>query len=207
MNTISIQGENLSRRFGTTAVFKKISFGVTTGSSLAITGPNGSGKSTLLQIIAGIQQPTAGRIVRSMNGNDLAVDEFSAITGYTGPLVNPYDMLTAPENLAFTIRGGNSAERISSMLEYFDLYRHRNKPVKHYSSGMKQRLKLIHAFINDPEVILLDEPGSNLDSSGKDKLFLKLDEHKNSRLIIIASNESDEIKLCGSRVELGKQDN
>jgi ABC-type multidrug transport system ATPase subunit len=70
---------------------------------------------------------------------------------------------------------------------------------------MKQRLKLIHAFINDPVIIMLDEPGSNLDSTGKDKLFAKIEELKAGRIVIIASNEQDEINLCGERVELGKQ--
>lgn len=205
MNTFSIQAENLTRRFGTAAVFKNISFSVATGSSMAITGPNGSGKSTLLQIIAGIQPRTSGSITRTMNGGLLSIDEFLALTGFTGPQVNPYDMLTAAENLRFTIKGPDSAERINTMLQYFDLYRHRNKPVKHFSSGMKQRLKLIHAFINNPEIILLDEPGSNLDRKGKDKLFAKLDELKSNRILILASNEDDEINLCGAKVELGKQ--
>jgi ABC-type multidrug transport system ATPase subunit len=172
---------------------------------MAITGPNGSGKSTLLQIIAGIQPLTSGSITRTLKGRALDIDEFLAHTGFTSPLVNPYDMLTAAENLRFTIKGDDIAERIDTMLQYFDLYRHRNKPVKHFSSGMKQRLKLIHALINNPDIILLDEPGSNLDRQGKDKLYLKLDELKNSRILIIASNEDDEINLCGGRVELGKQ--
>ncbi len=205
LNGFSIQGVNVGRRFGGYSVFKNISFMAETGSGMAITGPNGSGKSTLLQVIAGIQSPSSGQVIRSLNGAELMNDDFSSHLSFTGPQVNPYDMLTATENLNFTIKGPDTEERISSMLSYFDLYPHRDKLVKHFSSGMKQRLKLIHAMINVPEILLLDEPGTNLDHSGKDKLYAKIEELKNRCMIIIASNEDDEIRLCDNRIELGKQ--
>ena len=205
MDFFVIKAENVSRRFGTATVFKNISFSAETGGPLAVTGPNGSGKSTLLQIVAGLQRADSGVVTRSINGAALPLETFSANMAYTGPLVNPYDMLTARENLEFTIKGGNARERISNMLEYFNLYRDRDKIVKHYSSGMKQKLKLIHALINNPAIILLDEPSSNLDSQGKDRLFTELERIKENRILIIASNEQDEINLCSGRVELGKQ--
>ncbi|NLV68009.1 MAG: ABC transporter ATP-binding protein [Spirochaetes bacterium] len=205
MDNLLIHAENVSARFGNVTVFKNISFRLETGSSMAITGPNGSGKSTLLQIVAGLQRTVSGTVTRRVNDAEITVENFSAHAGYTGPLVNPYDMLTAAENLAFTIKDSAAKERVIHLLDYFDLYKERNKIVKHFSSGMKQRLKLIHAFINDPVIIMLDEPGSNLDSTGKDKLFAKIEELKAGRIVIIASNEQDEINLCGERVELGKQ--
>ena len=206
MNNLLIHAQNISARFGTVTVFKNISFRLERGSSMAITGPNGSGKSTLLQIVAGLQRAGAGSVTRRVNDTELTAENFITHAGYTGPLVNPYDMLTAAENLAFTVKDHSAKERIDEMLNYFDLYRDRNKIVKYFSSGMKQRLKLIHAFINDPAIIMLDEPGSNLDSSGREKLFAKVEELKAGRIVIIASNEQDEINLCGERVELGKQD-
>lgn len=205
MDNLLVHAENVSRKFGAATVFKNISFRLESGSSMAITGPNGSGKSTLLQIVAGLQRATSGRVTLKVNGSEITAENFSSHAGYTGPMVNPYDMLTAEENLAFTAGDKSGAEQIGEMLNYFDLYRHREKIVKHYSSGMKQRLKLIHALISSPSIILLDEPCSNLDSSGKDKLFAKIEELKAGRILIIASNEQDEINLCSGRVELGKQ--
>ena len=205
MNNLLIHAENISARFGNVTVFKNISFRLEAGSSIAITGPNGSGKSTLLQIAAGLRQPGSGTVTRLVNNVELNAENFSAHAGYTGPLVNPYDMLTATENLAFTLKNSSANEKISGMLDYFGLYKDRNKIVKYYSSGMKQRLKLVHAFINDPEIILLDEPGSNLDSRGKETLFAKIEQLKAGRIVIIASNEQDEINLCSTKVELGKQ--
>lgn len=206
MNNLLIHAQNVSRRFGTVTVLKNISFRLEANSSIAITGPNGSGKSTLLQIVAGLQRASSGSVTRRINDTELTAENFPAFAGYTGPLVNPYDMLTAYENLAFTVKDHAAKERVDDMLNYFDLYRDRNKIVKYYSSGMKQRLKLIHAFINNPSILFLDEPGSNLDTTGKDKLFEKIEELKAARIVIIASNEQDEINLCGSKVELGKQD-
>jgi len=203
LDTLLINAENVSRRFGTVTVFKNISFRAEANSSIAITGRNGSGKSTLLQIAAGIQRASSGCVTLRVNDASINAENFSAHAGYTGPLVNPYDMLTAAENLAFTVKDKAAEERIDGMLNYFDLYKDRDKIVKYYSSGMKQRLKLIHAFINDPAIILLDEPGSNLDSTGKDKLFETIEKLKENRIVIIASNEQDEINLCSGRVELG----
>lgn len=205
MDNLLVHAENVSRKFGAATVFKNISFRLESGSSMAITGPNGSGKSTLLQIVAGLQRATSGRVTLKVNGSEITAENFSSHAGYTGPMVNPYDMLTAEENLAFTAGDKSGAEQIGEMLNYFDLYRHREKIVKHYSSGMKQRLRLIHALISSPSIILLDEPCSNLDSPGKDKLFAKIEELKAGRILIIASNEQDEINLCSGRVELGKQ--
>jgi len=206
LDKLLIHSENVSRRFGNVPVLKNISFRLEAGSSMAITGPNGSGKSTLLQIAAGLQAAGSGCVTRRVNDTDLTAENFSDYAGYTGPLVNPYDMLTASENLAFTVKDRTAKERISDMLDYFNLYKDRNKIVKYYSSGMKQRLKLIHAFINDTLIIMLDEPGSNLDTQGKDKLFGKIETLKSGRIVIIASNEQDEINLCSARMELGKQD-
>lgn len=204
MDNFSINAENVSKKFATVTVFKNISFAMSTGNSLAVTGPNGSGKSTLLQVIAGFQRPSSGRVIKTVNSTEITGETFPRYCGFTGPQVNPYDMLTAAENLAFTSTGPDTGERINSMLDHFDLYRHRDKLVKYFSSGMKQRLKIIHALINEPGIIFLDEPGSNLDYSGKDKLFSALDSISKNRIIIIASNEENEINLCGSRVELGK---
>ncbi len=87
-------------------------------------------------------------------------------------------------------------------LEKFDLYRHRTKSVKYYSSGMKQRLRLIHALINDPEIIMFDEPCSNLDSKGRDILYKILDELKRDKILIIATNETEDINLCSKGISL-----
>ncbi|HQO40806.1 MAG TPA: ATP-binding cassette domain-containing protein, partial [Spirochaetota bacterium] len=92
------------------------------------------------------------------------------------------------ENLQFTVTDSTAMERISDMLAYFDLYKDRNKIVKYYSSGMKQRLKLIHAFINDPVIIMLDEPASALDPISTQKIEELIQELKQNYTIVIVTH-------------------
>lgn len=200
----SIDVNKISKRFGRQLLFRDISFSLGTGDSFFITGPNGSGKSTMLQIIAGIQGSSSGEVVFSKGKKIISTEERFRDIGFTAPAVNPYEMLTAAENIAFASAGAKE-ERISEMLNLFGLYRHREKPVGQYSSGMKQRLRLILAMIDSPGILLLDEPGSNLDSAGKDILFSAVDKIRKDTIIIIATNERDEMKLCEKGIDIAEQ--
>jgi heme exporter protein A len=198
----TITGNDLSRKFGRNTVFKNINLSVATGRSLCITGPNGSGKSTLLRILAGIQNPTAGSVLLSSDSpieKALWMDHI----GYTGPLVNPYDELTGIENLSFVLKDGGTTRKVSSLLLQFKLDLHGNKKVKHYSSGMKQRLKIILAILNDPPILFFDEAGTNLDSDGTSILHGYLESVRTSKIIILATNDADEEKLCNGVIRLG----
>lgn len=197
-----IKAESLSKRFGRQRLFKDINFQVMTGSSLAVTGPNGSGKSTLVRILAGLQAPTKGKAEFICNDKVLEKYHLNAHYGFISPLINPYDELTGIENIHFAVRGVPGEEKIKSLLEDFKLYEQRNKSVRFYSSGMKQRLKFIISVINDPPVLFLDEPGTNLDREGKKVLYSYLKGIMKEKLIIIATNEKEEVKLCGREVRI-----
>lgn len=199
---INIEADKIGKKFGKLFLFKNINFSLTSGDSFYITGPNGSGKSTLLQIIAGIQKPTSGSVIYKSDGSIVDNEKFKNYFGFTGPQINPYDMLSSIENLEFVSTGTPDKNRITEYLEKFDLLKHRTKAVKYYSSGMKQRLRLIHALINDPEVIMLDEPCSNLDTKGRDILYGILDTIKKDRVIIIATNENEDINICSKGISL-----
>lgn len=205
MKQITIETEKVEKKFANTLLFKNLSLTLARGDSFYITGPNGAGKSTLLQILAGIQRPTSGDVIHRVNGNRIDIELFREFYGFTGPQVNPYDMLTSMENLRFSSSGTVNEGLMIEYLERFGLYRHRAKPVKYYSSGMKQRLKLIHALIKDPEVLLLDEPCSNLDTKGRNILYTILDEIKKDKIMIIATNESEDINLCSKGIDLEQQ--
>lgn len=198
----TITGEGLAKKFGRNGLFKDISLTVATGQSLSITGPNGSGKSTLLKILAGLQNPTAGN-VSLVSDHLLEKSEWHSRIGYTGPLVNPYDELTGWENITFTARSAGATERAGLLLETFNLARHRDKKVKHYSSGMKQRLRLILAVLNDPPVLMLDEAGTNLDAAGTAAFHAFLESVRKEKIIILATNDPLEEKLCGGVIRLG----
>ncbi len=200
--SISIEAEKVEKKFGKTLLFKNINFQLNKGDSFYITGPNGSGKSTLLQILAGIQKPTSGNVIYSSDNSVIERDYYRNYFGFTGPQVNPYDMLTAIENLTFTASVTVDENLMNDYLVKFELYKHKSKLIKYYSSGMKQRLRLIHALINDPEILLLDEPCSNLDSKGRDILYRILEEIKINKIVIIATNESGDINLCSNGITL-----
>lgn len=199
---INIDANSLAKRFGRHLLFRNLTFSVSTGDSFYITGANGAGKSTLLQILAGLQKPYSGEIVWKKNNVTINPEYYLKYSGFTGPQVNPYEMLTALENIEFVTGTERDAEKINSLLQLFGIHRERNRLVKHYSSGMKQRLKIINAIINDPPVIFLDEPGSNLDSKGKDILYSTIEKIKPEKIVIIATNEPDEIRLCSKGIEL-----
>jgi ABC-type multidrug transport system ATPase subunit len=199
---IEIKTAVVEKRFKQTLLFKNINIQLKTGDSFYITGPNGSGKSTLLQILAGIQRPSSGGITYTVNNAILSNDLYKDYIGFIAPQINPYDMLTAAENLKFLTSGSVDNNKISEFLEKFDLYKHRDKTVKYYSSGMKQRLKLILALIRDPEILMLDEPCSNLDVSGRNILYQTINEIKSNKILIIATNESEDINLCSKGTSL-----
>lgn len=197
-----ISGQGLTKKFGRNTLFKDISLSAATGESLSITGPNGSGKSTLMKILAGIQKPTAGNVDLAA-GAPIDRAQWLSHIGYTGPLVNPYDDLTGWENITFAARHADAGDRAGRLLESFGLGLHRDKKVKHYSSGMKQRLKLILAVLNDPPVLMLDEAGTNLDAAGTALLHSYLESVRKEKIIILATNDPLEEQLCGRTISLG----
>ncbi len=197
-----ISGEGLAKKFGRNTLFRDISLTAATGESLSITGPNGSGKSTLMKILTGIQRPSAGRVDLA-SGASIEPARWLSHIGYTGPLVNPYDELTGWENITFAARRADAGDRACRLLESFGLGLHRDKKVKHYSSGMKQRLKLILAVLNDPPVLMLDEAGTNLDAAGTALLHSYLESVRKEKIIILATNDPLEEKLCGRTISLG----
>ncbi len=198
----TIKGEEITKKFGRNTIFKNINLSVTTGGSLCITGPNGSGKSTLLKILAGLQGQSAGTVSLA-SGNPIPKTEWRAQIGYTGPLVNPYDDLTGQENITFAASHADATARADLLLEQFNLARQRDKMVKYYSSGMKQRLRIILAVLNDPPILMLDEAGTNLDAGGIALLHSYLESVRKEKIIILATNDAQEEKLCGEVIRLG----
>lgn len=198
-----VEASGLARKFGRTGIFKDINFTVASGESFCVTGANGSGKSTLLKILAGLLSPSAGTVTHTLE-HEVPKASWQEHTGYTGPLVNPYDELTALEHIRFAGKRAVDRAVADSFLERFDLARHRDKKVRHYSSGMKQRLKIILAVLNDPPVLILDEPSTNLDGDGREALRSHLDSIRSGRIIIIATNDPAEERLCGGGIRLGQ---
>ncbi len=202
---INIAAEKLSMRFGLRGVFKDIGFELKSPSSMTVTGPNGSGKSTLLKIIAGLLIPTSGKVRIKSNSDELKGEEQKKLMAMVSPEMNFYDELTGTENLEFFMKASGflaASEDIIESLIKVGLEGRGDDYLKGYSSGMRMRLKYALAILKQPEILIIDEPSTNLDINGKTIVYDLMNEHKKNGILIFATNEDDEISIAKERIDL-----
>ena len=210
MSNYSVEAVSLNKIFGRRLIFNNINFKFESNGIFGIAGSNGSGKSTLVKIIAGIISPSSGRIIHMTGNDEIIPEKLHNHIGFVSPYLVLYDEFSAWENLAYfaEIRGiPLDTERVNHLLEKFLLMSRKDDLVKTYSSGMKQRLKFIFALSHSPELLILDEPTSNLDAEGKEKVYTILKKEAETSIVIIASNEETDLALCTMKIELEKYKN
>ena len=199
MDSYSVEAIDLNKTFGRRLIFNRINFRFDESGIYGISGPNGSGKSTLVKIIAGLISPSKGTVVHKLGSKEIIAEKLHNHIGFVSPYLVLYEEFSAWENLEIFahIRGIElDKERVKKLLEEFLIYNRRNDLVKTYSSGMKQRLKFVFALMHLPEVLIFDEPTSNLDEEGKKVVYdIIQDEGKNR----IRSEERRVGKECRSR--------
>ena len=189
-------------------VFNDINIKFKQGEIIGIIGTNGSGKTTLLKIIAGIILPTSGEIRLDDSTTQTSYSRRSKKTGLMGPNENSFYLrLTGRQNLLFFGRmygsyKNNLSNIITNIIENFQLKEFIDRPVNLYSSGMRQKLNLARSVLNQPEILLLDEPFKSLDRENKNFVFLFAKQYikeNQNRTVIIASHLQDFVeKLCSS---------
>lgn len=187
--------DGLTKSYPGRPVFANINAEAEAGDVLIVAGPNGSGKSTLLRILCGFIRPTAGKATLKIDGKDLERSEIRPYSGLVSPDLVLYDELTAFENLSFFAKVSGmtiSEERLETDLERVGLTKRGDDKVGSYSSGMKQRLKYCLALMRNPNLLLLDEPMSNLDDRGKEVVDGIIRSHKG--ILVIATNEKSELE-------------
>ncbi len=162
-NSSAVELRNLTKVFGRFAALRDVSATFDRGRLYGIFGENGAGKSTLLRLIAGLARPTSGRVEIFGESDIRAV---TARLGYMAHASMLYDELSALENLRYVAAlYGVSAERCAQSLAAVGLDPALDRPIGEYSQGMRQRAALARALIHDPELLLLDEPFSNVDAA------------------------------------------
>ena len=169
------------------------------GNAYAILGSNGSGKSTLLQIISGHLHPSSGTLLYEHDGKEIAIEDFFRHVTFSGPYLELIEEFTLEEMLTFhsRFRKFRNGLDVTGVMEATGLSRNRNKPIKYFSSGMKQRLRLALALLTQSEVVLLDEPAANLDRKAIEWYRNLIENNKDGRIIIVCSNsQSDEHDFC-----------
>ena len=197
---------SVSKVFGRETVIRDLSQVFEPGSRTAILGPNGSGKSTLLQLIGGISIPSKGTVTHEANGRTIDPEQVYRRISIAAPYMSLYEELSLREAIAShqrfkPLRGRLSLEDVAriSLLE-----KHLEKPVRDFSSGMKQRLKLTLAILSDTSLLLLDEPTSNLDANGSGWFRDLLGKNIAARTLVVASNrQAEETFACSVSVDMG----
>jgi ABC-type multidrug transport system ATPase subunit len=195
---LNIVLNGIGKKFNRTWLFRDVNLQFESNHAYALTGFNGSGKSTLLQIIYGYQVASAGKVEVSANGKPVADEILYKHIAIATPYMELPEELTLLEVLEFHFAFKKPANDITfeMIIAEAGLSGSEDKQVKYFSSGMKQRLKLMLAFYNDCEILLLDEPCSNLDEQGVRWYRDMMKEQKGTRTIIIASNQQSEYDFC-----------
>jgi ABC-type multidrug transport system ATPase subunit len=182
------------KRFNRDWIFRHLHYEFTAGRSYAITGANGSGKSTLLQAIAGAIGISEGNI--SYDG--VAPDQVFQHLSIAAPYLEVIDEMTAMEFLRFhaSFKPFLTGWTVQDILQAVGLRTAADKQIRYYSSGMRQRVRLAQAIFSDTELMLLDEPCTNLDVDGVALYRQLIADHGRGRLVIVSSNDVQEYDFC-----------
>lgn len=199
----AIEVENLTKKFGDFVAVDNISFNVEQGEIFGFLGPNGAGKTTTTRMLTGISTPTAG--TARIMGHDIRNQAFQAkeLMGVVTDLSNVYNELSAWDNLIFTaklygIPRGQRGERAEELLEMFGLSDVKNQDVAEFSGGMKRRLTIAMALINEAKVLFLDEPTAALDVQSVRtirNLIYQLNE-EGTTIFLTTHNMAEASELC-----------
>lgn len=212
MAEYAILTEKLSRRYGSTIGLDDASLLVRTGEAFALVGPNGAGKTTLIMLLVGILRPSSGKAV--VLGSD-ATREYEKVGRSIGVVLDHhglYESLSAMENMrlfaGLLLDSAQLGEhRIREMLTLTDLWDRRNDRVAGFSKGMKQRLAIARALLNDPRLLIMDEPLSGLDPESHRRIVdLIRDLNRNRGVTVFLTSHSlhDVEELCSRVAVLSK---
>ena len=189
--------KNLDKKFGRVHAVNNLSFDIQKGNVYGILGPNGSGKSTTLGIILNVVNKTSGEF--SWFNGKISTHQALKKVGAIIERPNFYPYMTAVQNLSLICKIKDvSTEKIDEKLKIVNLYERRNSKFSTFSLGMKQRMAIASALLNDPEILILDEPTNGLDPQGIHEIRQIIQEiTKNGTTILLASHLLDEVeKVC-----------
>jgi len=196
--------QNIGRRFNREWIFRGIDYSFKETESYAILGANGSGKSTLVQIVASNLSPSEGKINYTFQGKALEPENAFKHLSFASPYLELVEDFTLTEIIDFHFGFKSYLADFDNkeVINLLGFEKYRNRYIKNYSSGMKQRVKLALAFCSDTPLLLLDEPTANLDSQGIDWYLSLISRFSQSRLTLICSNQEHEYSFCKKRLNI-----
>ena len=200
MISLSDAGKRYNREW----IFRHFNYNFESGQSYAITGPNGSGKSTLLQVISGSMYVNEGKIQFIMNNKECADENVYKHVSICAPYLELVEEMTLIEFFDFHQRFKSFIPDISSdkAISIIGLEKARNKQIRYFSSGMKQRAKMAQCIFSDTAIVLLDEPCTNLDVEGITLYNYLVEKYCVDRMVIVSSNDQHEYEFCMEKINI-----
>jgi ABC-type multidrug transport system ATPase subunit len=195
---MKITTQNLGKKFRNEWIFRNLNYEFQSGESYTFIGANGSGKSTLLQVLSGFMPHSEGLINYEFNTKPVEIDDYYKHLVIAAPYLEIIEDFTLTEIIEFHIKFKPFKNNLSihEFIDFIELPKAKNKEVKFFSSGMKQRVKLGLAFWSDCEILMLDEPTSNLDAEASSWYLKNVQEYSKNRLLMLCSNQPSEYAFC-----------
>lgn len=196
-----IEIQHLTKRYGRTEVVKDFSLSISEGESVALWGPNGAGKTTVVRCILGLVRYDGTIEIDGLDAQSRG-KAVRARMGYVPQELSFYDDMTADDLLDYSASLRHiGPDRIDEVAEMVDLTDHLSKKVRELSGGLKQRLGIAAALIHDPQILLLDEPTSNLDAKARYAVIELLEDMRHQgRTLLVTSHHIDEVGMLVDRV-------
>ncbi len=198
-----IEVDHLIKKYRTVTAVDDISFKVKRGEVFAFLGPNGAGKTTTVEIIETIRSPTSGKV--KLLGMDVTKEKMAIVKriGVLPQQFSSFDGITVRETVHFYSQLFGKKADVDKLVELVNLYDKRNERYKNLSGGLRQRLGIAIALVNDPEVIFLDEPTTGLDPRARHEVWAVLqDLRKKGKTIFLTTHYMEEAELLADTVAI-----
>ncbi len=199
--------KDISKQYPKTLALDHFSAELTSG-LYGLLGPNGAGKTTLISIITTLLSPSSGTVL--YNGKPIGGRDYMKILGYLPQYPRFYKDFTAQEFLLYMssmkgLKPKAAAQRVKDLLEQVNLTEHKNKRIGSFSGGMRQRLGIAQAILNDPEILILDEPTAGLDPKERVRFRNIISKLSSERIIILATHIVSDVECVAKEVILLKE--
>jgi ABC-type multidrug transport system ATPase subunit len=190
--------ENLGKKFMNEWIFKNVNLSFESNHAYAFTGANGSGKSTLLQVLSGFSPQSEGKVNYFVENNPIDISDIFKEVVIAAPYLELVEDFTLSESIDFhqKFKPLLSSFTTSDLIDFIELPKAKNKEIKFFSSGMKQRVKLGLAFLSDCKIMILDEPTSNLDAEATAWYLKNVEKYSKDKILLIGSNQPNEYEFC-----------
>lgn len=206
-NVMLLEIKDVSKQYPKTLALDNFSAELSSG-LYGLLGPNGAGKTTLISIITTLLLPSSGTVL--YNGKPAGGRDYMKIIGYLPQYLRFYKNFTAQEFLLYMaamkgLKPKAAPQRVKELLEQVNLTEHKNKKVGAFSGGMRQRLGIAQAILNDPEILILDEPTAGLDPKERVRFRNIISKLSSERIIILATHIVSDVECVAKEVILLKE--